>query len=89
MEETRELEKIYKALGNRRRLEILRFIKRNQRSSVTAIAEKMELSIKASSKHLVILFNAGALERAQAGYSVLYRLADNPPVAVKLALDLL
>ena len=68
---------------------MLKLLKRNNSASVTAIAEKLELSLKATSKHLAILFNAGALEREQVGYCVLYRLADEPPAAIKAALELL
>ena len=51
---TKELSKIFKALGNERRVwitEIL-FNSRNREMSVTDLAEKINLSLKSTSKHL-------------------------------------
>ena len=73
----KELEKILKALANKRRLLILRLLKHRKSVSVGDIARHIKLSIKATSKHLSILYSAGIVEREQISLSVLYSFASN------------
>jgi len=61
----KELEKVLKALANKRRLAILKFIKKSNRASVGEIAGAIKLSFKATSKHLLILSNVDILEKEQ------------------------
>ncbi len=67
-------EKILKSLANHRRLEIIKFIKSKGQATVGSIATHIKLSFKSTSKHLVILYNAGILEKDQKDLSVLYSL---------------
>ena len=73
----KELEKILKALANKRRLAILKFIKKSGRVSVGEIAGAIKLSFKATSKHLMILSNADILEKEQVSLTMLYFLPKN------------
>lgn len=72
----RELEKIYRALGTRKRLEILKLLSDGSEKTVGDVASSIHLSFKSTSKHLVLLRQAGFLERRQAGYVGLYSLEE-------------
>jgi len=81
----KELEKILKALANKRRILILKFIKKSGRASVGEIADAIALSFKATSKHLMILSNADILEKEQISLMMLYFLPKNShPLVLKL-----
>lgn len=81
----KELEKIFKALANKRRLAILKFIKKSGRASVGEVAGAIKLSFKATSKHLMILANANILDKEQVSLTMLYFLSkDNDPLILKL-----
>ena len=71
----KELESNLKALANRRRLAIVRFIKKKKEASVGDIAEEIKLSLKSTSRHLAVLFSAGLLEREQRSLQVFYKVA--------------
>ena len=73
----RELEKIYRALGGRKRLEILKLLSSGKEYTVGDIAKSIRLSFKSTSKHLIILRQVGFLERRQAGYVGLYSLDEH------------
>ncbi len=75
-------EKILKALANRRRLEIVKYIKEKREASVGDIAKHIKLSFKSTSRHLTILSGADLLEKEQRGLSVFYSLT---PKLVSLA----
>ncbi len=79
----KELEKILKALANRRRLGILKYLKRNKEATVSDIAEEIDLSIKSTSKHLAILFSFDILEKTQRNVQVFYRLAQDQSSVVR------
>ena len=85
----KELEQQYKALGNRRRLEILKLLKKSDGLSVGDIAEKIKLSFKSTSRHLAILSAVDAVEKQQEGLVVYCKLAGNLPPAIKQAIRLL
>ena len=59
----KNLERLLKALANRRRLEILKVLKKEREGelSVGEIAERIGLSFKATSRHLSILIGADIL----------------------------
>ena len=81
----KELEKILKALANKRRIAILKFIKKSGRVSVGEIADAIKLSFKATSKHLMILSNADILEKEQISLTMFYFLPkNNHPIVFKL-----
>ena len=70
----KELESNLKALANRRRLSILRFVKKSKEASVGDIASEIHLSLKSTSRLLSVLFSAGLLEREQRSLQVFYKL---------------
>ena len=70
----KEFEIILKALANRRRLSILKFLKKQHEASVREISDNIRLSFKATSKHLNILARADLLDREQRSLTVFYRL---------------
>ena len=71
-----ELEKILKALANRRRLSIVAYLKRVGKAKVGDIAFELQLSFAATSRHLVILERTGILDKEQRSTEVFYYLAD-------------
>ena len=77
----KNLEKILKALANRRRLAILKYLKDHGQAPVGEIAHEINLSFKATSKHLGILTNVDILEREQQSSQMFYRLiaGQKPP----------
>ena len=78
----KELEKILKALANRRRLAIIRFLKKGKPATVTTIAEEIRLSFRSTSKHLAVLAAAGIVEKDQHGLNMYYGIATPlPPIA--------
>ncbi len=78
-----------KALANRRRLAILKFLKRNGKANVRSISGEINLSFKATSKHLRILAAADILDRDQVSLESWYGLADKLPDGVRSILSLL
>ena len=84
----RELEKVLKALANKRRLEILRYIKKRE-AAVADVADKIKLSVKATSKHLAILFSVGILEREQRHLQMFYVVGKNIPKSARRIISLL
>lgn len=84
----KELEKVLKALANKRRVAILKYLKRVGRASVGDISQAIKLSFKATSKHLMILSNADIVEKEQISLSMLYFLSktDHPIVSKLLSI---
>lgn len=79
----KNLEKILKALANRRRLAILAYLKKEKEARVTEIAAMIKLSFKATSRHLNLLAGADILEKDQRGLEVYYCIAKKLPPPVK------
>ena len=79
-----ELEKILKALANKRRLMILKFLRR-RRASVGDVADAIKLSFKATSRHLTVLTAVDILEKEQEGLVVWHQLrGERHPLVVEL-----
>ena len=85
----KELERILKALANRRRLAIMRVLKRDREAPVGDIAAEIHLSFRSTSKHLGVLFAADNLEKDQRSLQIFYRLAENLPDAARRIILLL
>jgi len=85
----KEYEKTLKALANRRRLKIIKYLKNEKQATVTNIAEHLKLSFKSTSKHLSVLFGAGIVDKEQKNLSMFYYLADPMPKIVKHVLDII
>ena len=70
----KEIEKILKAVANKRRLAILKYIKSKKEASVGDIAGAIKLSFKSTSRHLVLLTSADILEKEQRSLNSFYSL---------------
>ena len=81
--------KIYKALGNEKRLEMLRLLKINKYLTVGQFATTMNLSIQSASQQLKILDAAHIIESSKEGLQVFYSLRKPPYPIVKSALSLM
>ena len=81
----KELEKILKALANKRRIMVLKYLKQSGKVSVGDIAEHIKLSFKSTSRHLNVLSSVDVLEKEQVGLTVFYFLPKtNHPMTSKL-----
>mgnify|MGYP001596702845 FL=1 len=85
----RDLEKILKALANRRRLAIVKFLKKQGEKSVGDIAHEIDLSFKSTSKHLGVLSAVDIVDREQRSLQMFYRIAKNQKPATKHIISLL
>lgn len=72
----RKMVKIFKALGNERRLKIIKILSRRRFLSVSQIADDLRLSVRSTSKHLLILEAEGLVSRRQRRSKVFYSLPD-------------
>lgn len=84
----KEYEKTLKALANRRRLQILKYLKDKKQATVTDITGHLKLSFKSTSKHLAVLFGAGIVDKEQKSLSMFYCLAEPLPKIAKQVTDL-
>ncbi|OGY99635.1 MAG: hypothetical protein A2945_03245 [Candidatus Liptonbacteria bacterium RIFCSPLOWO2_01_FULL_52_25] len=85
----RDLEKILKALANKRRLAILKYLKSRKEASVGEIADEINLSIKSTSRHLSVLYGAEILDREQRSLQAFYRLSSTQKSLTKHLLTIL
>ena len=84
-----KLEKILKALANRRRLAILKYLKENKEAPVSEIADEINLSFKATSKHLGVLSAIDIIEREQRSSQMFYGLSAKQEPPVKYIISIL
>lgn len=73
----KDYEKIFKALANRRRLEIIKHMRQKKAVNVGGIANHIKLSFKSTSRHLAVLLAANILEKEQRSLTVFYSLASD------------
>ena len=74
-----KLEITLKAIANRRRLQILRLLSRKKEMTVTDIAETINLSVAATSKHMILLNKSGITEWVRKSKYVFYKIARDCP----------
>jgi DNA-binding transcriptional ArsR family regulator len=86
--EINQAEKILKALANRRRLKIIKYLNDNKKASVTELAGYLKLSFKSTSKHLAVFKNVDIVEAEQVSLSYFYSLAQPPNPLVKQLLSI-
>ena len=77
----KELERELKALSNKRRLAIIKFLRQNKEATVGDISETIKLSFKSTSKHLAILKTVDIVEYEQRSLSYYYKLVEPLPPA--------
>lgn len=66
--------KVFKAFGNEGRLKILQLLFDGKERTVSEIAKHIKISLKATSKHLIILDNLGFLESTGKNGRVFYTI---------------
>jgi DNA-binding transcriptional ArsR family regulator len=85
----KELEKIHKALANRRRIAVIRYLRGGKEANLSDIAAHLRLSYKSTSKHLNQLVAADVLEKeSRSGYTF-FRLSKQLPATARHTLSLL
>ena len=89
MSNVQELERLLKALANRRRLSILKYLKRVKRASVGDVADEIKLSFKSTSRHLSVLSSADVIEKEQEGLVVWHMIVRHGNQIVTKTLELL
>lgn len=82
-------ERPLKALANKRRLEIIKFLKEKKEATVGDIASHLKLSFKSTSRHIAVLYGADILEKDQRSSSCFYSLAAKLPPVAKSVIALL
>src|SRR3989338_9079800 len=85
----KELERALKALANKRRLAIVKYLRQVRTATVTDIAGEIDLSFKSTSRHLTVLRSADIVESEQRGPQVFYRLAPHQRPVVRFVLSIL
>lgn len=86
---TKELERVFKVFANRRRIAIVMYLRKKNEATVGDVAEEIKLSFKATSKHLIILANAGVVESEQRSLQMFYTVSKNLSSAVRTILSIL
>ncbi|MDP2703844.1 MAG: ArsR family transcriptional regulator [bacterium] len=79
---------IFKAFGNPNRVLIVKMLSKGKRMDVSGIAEKLDISIKSTSKHLIILSNLDVLNSLGRHNHVFYELNLRAPVDIREAMKL-
>jgi DNA-binding transcriptional ArsR family regulator len=89
MQNNARTERVLKALANRRRLAMLKFLKDKKEAPVGKIADAIHLSFKATSKHLSLLAAADIVEREQRSLQMFYYLNTTLPEPARSIVSLL
>ena len=85
----KDTEKLLKALANRRRLAIVKYLNKNSKASVGGVAREIKLSFKATSKHLGLLRAADIVDREQVNLQMFYSLSRPLSNVLKSVIDVL
>ncbi len=83
----KELEKLFRVLGNKRRIQIIKLLLKKGELSVSEIADKINLSLKATSRHLMQLFHIDVLKKDQRSKNVYYGISGNLNLESKSAIS--
>jgi DNA-binding transcriptional ArsR family regulator len=87
--EIKELEKIHKALANKRRLAVAQYLRNRKEANLGTIAEHLRLSYKATSRHLAVLVAADILEKEQRSSQMFFKISKTIPTLAGHTLDIL
>lgn len=79
---------VFKALSNINRLKIIEMLLPGANLTVTQISDKLTISIKATSKHLIILQNLDLLESEGKNGHVFYKFSKSAPADFKNVIKL-
>lgn len=72
MKNTKSLSRKFRALGNERRLNIIKALLKHKRLTVGEISDNINLSFRSTSRHLKVLENAGFVSWEQVGSNMYY-----------------
>lgn len=86
---TNQIEKILKALANKRRLAIIKFLSKNESACVVEITKEIRISFKSTSKHLEKLKAADIVNSEYRKSNNYYRLGSTDTPFIKEVLKLL
>ena len=78
---------IFKVLANINRLRVIRFLSDGNERTVTQIAREIHISLKAMSRHLIMLDNMDILRSVGKDGHVFYSLNPHLPADVKKVVD--
>ena len=78
MKDLRQSKKVFKALGSRTRLKLLRLLWQEGELPVTLIARRSEMTIARVSRNLGILENVGLVKTRETKTWVFYSINTNP-----------
>ena len=79
----KNLEKLLKAVANRRRLAILEYLSKKKEANVGDIAEHINLSYKSTSRHLAVLRSADLADREQRSLEIFYSISSDISPVIK------
>ena len=79
---------VFKALGNINRIKIIQMLAKGRVLNVTQIAKELDISLKATSQHLIILQNLAVLEATDKSGHVYYSLNTTLPSDIKNSIKL-
>lgn len=85
----KDFEKTLKALANRRRLAILKYLRDNGEAPVGEIAGFVKLSFRSTSRHLRVLSSARIVDYDKRGLMVYYMLVEDQHPAAKTLIKLI
>lgn len=81
----RELEKLLKAVGNRRRIAIVQYLKKHREASVGELANEIHLSFRSTSRHLTVLSSVGIIESDHRSTQIFYTIvSEQNLIALKI-----
>ena len=81
--------KIFKALSEKTRLEILKLLLKKKEMCVGGFVEKLKITQSKASRHLRYLVNVGLLNDRQEAVRVYFRISDNPEPVQAQVLEML
>ena len=85
----KELERMFKAFADKRRLAIMRYVRKQGEAPVGDIASEIKLSFNATSKHLLLLAAANIVDKEQRSLQMFYRITEELSPAARKALNIL
>jgi DNA-binding transcriptional ArsR family regulator len=83
----KKFERFMKALANRRRMEIVKYLFSHKKCTVGILAEQIKLSFKSTSKHLGVLKSSDIVDGEQVGLSMFYSLSEPVHPITKLIIS--
>lgn len=87
MSDLKHWTRLFKGLGNVSRLRIIALLEKEREMPVGDIASNIHVSVKGTSKHVLILHTLGILDRNGRSGQVFYSIRRDLPTSVRSILD--